>query len=361
VADPLAFAAEQIRQLAGGWDALADTSGAGPFVRAGWFEAWLNTYAPEAHIRMLTLRRDEGLVGVLPLIQRRTGVVSPTNWHTPAYGAVAADDDAARQLARAALEGAGPRLDLAFLDPDEPFTRALLEEATAAGRLVITRPVLRSPWLRLDGDFEAYEKTRPSKFRREIGRRRKKLAADHGEVEVTFTDGREGLERLLDEGFAVEGSGWKTARGTAIAQDAGTERFYRDVAAWAAASGWLQLGFVRVAGKAVAFSYSIVLGDTCHVVKVGFDPEFARYAVGTLLTRESIARAYERGLAVYDFLGSEDRYKLDWTDTVRERLRVQAFARSPAGAAGYVAWRHGRPAAKRVNAWGRERLERRRG
>jgi CelD/BcsL family acetyltransferase involved in cellulose biosynthesis len=97
------------------------------------------------------------------------------------------------------------------------------------------------------------------------------------------------------------------------------------------------------------------------VVKVGFDPEFSRYAVGTLLTREAIARAYEHGLAVYDFLGAEDRYKLDWTDTVRERIRVQAFARTPAGTAGYLAWRHGRPAAKRAAEWARELRDKRRG
>jgi CelD/BcsL family acetyltransferase involved in cellulose biosynthesis len=95
-----------------------------------------------------------------------------------------------------------------------------------------------------------------------------------------------------------------------------------------------------------------------HVVKVGFDPDFARFAVGTLLTHEAIGRAYEQGLEVYDFLGGEDRYKLDWTDDVRERVRVQAFSRSAPGAAGYLAWRHGRPLAQRTLAALRRRTER---
>ena len=345
---PLAFARSPLDDVASEWETLADATGAGPFVRPGWFAAWSAAFGGGA-ISVLSARRDGQLVGALALLSRRSGLVSPTNWHTPAYGAVAGDDEVAQALAREALQQGTVRLDLSFLDPGEAFAAAVVEASGKAGRRLIVRPVLRSPYVRLEGDFESYEASRPSKVRREIARRRKRLE-DLGPVDVSFVDGSEGLDALLAEGFAVEGSGWKTERGTAIAEDPAAARFYRDVAAWASAAGWLQLGFVRVDGRAVAFSYSLVVGDTCHVVKVGFDPELSKYAVGKLLTREAIQRAYEQGLAVYDFLGAEDRYKLEWTEDVRERLRVQAFGRAPAGAASFVAWRYGRPALKRAQA-----------
>jgi CelD/BcsL family acetyltransferase involved in cellulose biosynthesis len=334
------------------WDALAHQVGAGPFARPGWYNAFGRAF--DSDVQVLTVRDGTRLTGVLPIRRTRTALLSPTNWHSPAYGAVAADDDAARALAAAAVELAPARLDLSFLDPSEAFTRHLIEHAGAAGRQRIVRPALRSPYVALDGDFAAYEQTLPSKFRREINRRLRKLG-EEGEVEIAFSDGRGDLDRLLDEGVAVEGSGWKTAQGTAIAQDDAAERLYRDVARWAAERGWLQLGFVRVGGRAVAFSYALAVDDTVHVLKVGFDPAYARFAVGTLLTREAVARAYEQGRTVYDFLGGEDRYKLDWTDRVRERVRVQAFARTAVGAGTYVAWRHGRPMAKRALAWARAR------
>jgi len=223
---------------------------------------------------------------------------------------------------------------------------------------VIARPVLRSPYVALDGDFESFEATLDSKFKREAKRRRRKLG-EEGEVTVAFEDGRADLARLLDEGFAIERSGWKAERGTAIAQSAETDGFYREVAAWAAERGWLQLGFLRLDGRAIAFSYSLVLAGTVYVVKVGFDSELRRYAPGTILTREAIERAYSQGLRCYDFLGAEDRYKLDWTDDVRERVRVQAFGRTGRGMAEFAAWRYGRPAAKWAAAAVRERTARR--
>jgi CelD/BcsL family acetyltransferase involved in cellulose biosynthesis len=70
-----------------------------------------------------------------------------------------------------------------------------------------------------------------------------------------------------------------------------------------------------------------------------------------LLTRASIQRAFERGMSRYDFLGAEAPYKLDWADQVRERVRLQAFGASAAGLGGFAAWRYGRPAVKRAQAW----------
>jgi CelD/BcsL family acetyltransferase involved in cellulose biosynthesis len=240
-------------------------------------------------------------------------------------------------------------LDLSFLDPEDAFYPECVAAARAAGRAIVSRPVLRSPYIDLEGTFEDFERTLPSKFRREVRRRRRKLE-EEGEVTLEVEEGRERLDELLDEGFAIEGSGWKTARGTAIASRSETDRFYRLVAAWAAARGMLELRFLRLDGRPLAFGMSLGTGGEVHVVKVGYDPEWARFAPGTLLTHAAIARAYEQGLRRYDFLGGEDPYKLDWTSQVRERLRLQAFGHTPAGLVAHAAWRYGRPLAKRALA-----------
>jgi len=340
---------EGLSAVADEWDELAERTGAGPFQRPGWFEAWTRAFGGGASPQLLTARRDGRLAAALPVLAGRRSLVSPTNWHTPSFDAVAEDEAAARELAAALVERATTRLDLSFLDLDRPFPVACRHAVRAAGRRLICRPALRSPYLDVGDDHEAYEASRDTKFLRDLGRRRRRLE-EVGRVEVEFTDGRADLERQLAEGFAVEGSGWKERRGTAIASRPETEAFYADVARWAAGRGWLELGFLRLNGKALAFAYLIVAAGVVHVLKVGFDPEYRKFAPGSLLTRAAIARAFERGMSRYDFLGAEDRYKLDWTDDVRERVRLQAFGSSPAGLGGYVAWRYGRPAAKRAQA-----------
>jgi CelD/BcsL family acetyltransferase involved in cellulose biosynthesis len=317
-------------------DELADRIDAGPFVRPGWIRAWLRAFGGSDRLRLVAVRRGGQLVAAIPMLRPRRGVlVSPTNWHTPVYGPVVADAAAAAELARGLVLHASSILDVGFVDPTDQFALALTDAARAARRFTVQQPLLRSPYVALDGDFADYERALSSKFVREARRRRRKLDA-LGEVSIAFEDGADQLDQWLSEGFAVEGSGWKTRQGTAIASSATTDAFYREIAGWAHAQGWLQLGFLRLDGSCIAFLLSIVHGEAVNVVKVGFDPDFRRYAPGTQLTRAAIERAFELGSSRYDFLGSDDAYKLDWTDAVRERVRLQAFGRTPYGLRAYA-------------------------
>ena len=339
------------------WDRLADRVAASPFLRPGWFEAWSAAFG--ASVSVLTVRREGELAGVLPLVERRASVVSPTNWHTPMFGTVVESQDAAGALSEALLDRRVPRVDLAMVDSADTGLAALRAAAAGRGRRIVERVAMRSPYVALDGDFDAYRDALPRKLRKELGRLARRLA-DEGRVDYSFEDGSERLEELLDEGFAVEGSGWKSENGTAILSRPDTARFYRDVARWAAARGTLVLAFLRLDGRPLAFDMCIEEAGACNVLKGGYDTDYRRFGPGTLLTAASIERAYANGLGSYELLGAEDDYKLAWTATSRERVRFQAFAPSPAGRLSHLAWTRGRALAKRALAAASDRRPSRR-
>ena len=72
-----------------------------------------------------------------------------------------------------------------------------------------------------------------------------------------------------------------------------------------------------------------------------------------ILRYKMIARAFEAGLRRYEFLGDAEPWKLAWTQTVRERFLVEAFASSPVGLLEWCANVYGRPLARRVLRRGR--------
>jgi CelD/BcsL family acetyltransferase involved in cellulose biosynthesis len=334
---------ESISSVGREWDALADRAAASPFCRPGWIAAWEAAFS-DRPVRVLTVWEGDELAGALPFVKRRTAIVSPTNWHTPAFGPVAASEEAHAALAEALLGRRTPLVDISFIDSEDPGLSSLRREAK--GR-VVERTATRSPYVPLEGDFAAYRAGLARKQRKELGRLARRLA-DEGKVEYAFEDGSEGLDALLDEGFAVEGSGWKSENGSAIVSQPDTHRFYRDVARWAAGRGSLVLAFLRLDGRPLAFDMCIEEGGACNVLKGGFDPEYRRFGPGTLLTEASIERAYAQGLRSYELLGAEDEYKLAWTSSVRERLRFQAFSPTPAGRVSHLAWTRGRELAKRA-------------
>ncbi len=298
---------------------------------------------------MLAVRRGGRVAGVLPVQARRGVLASPTDWQTPLFGPVVEDREAAAELARVLLERARRRADLWFLSPEAPGVEECAAAAADAGFARIVRTIARAPFVPVEGSFEEYMGSLDRKFRKDIGRRWRRLE-DRGDVQVTYEDGESGLDELLSEGFRLEGSGWKERAGTAILSAPEVERFYREVARWAAESGWLRLAFLRLDGRALAFDMCLEHRGVFYVLKGGFDVEERKLGPGTLLTHHGIERAFQLGLTSYELLGQADDYKRSWTSSTRERVRFQAFPRSPLGTGEYLAWRRGRPLVKRLRS-----------
>jgi CelD/BcsL family acetyltransferase involved in cellulose biosynthesis len=336
-----------IAPIADEWEALADRAGAPPYLRAGWFEAWWSAFARDAPL-VLTVRRDR-LVGVLPLRRRGGAVASATNAHTPGFGIVAEDRAAARALTEALFAGHPRLVSLDHVAADDPTLEELRRSAAGVGHRLLVRTLQRSPYAALvpGEDLDARLGRKRARNLRRFDRR----LATVGPVELEVADGRERLETLLEDGFRLEGSGWKAARGTAIASRPATRQFYTDLAVWGAERGLLRLAFLRAGGRRVAFHFALQDRSGCYLLKSGYDPELAHCAPGRLLMRAMIMEAIAGGIPRFDLLGADDAWKREWAPESCERVLLRAFAPTPAGAADRVlrsAVLYGRPAVKRT-------------
>jgi len=332
--------------VAPGWDELADRVGAPPWLRPSWLTAWCRAFGggtPD----VLVARLEGEIAGVLSLVRARVGRRSPTNWHTPSFDAVAADDEARRALLAEALRAKHPMLALGFVDRASPTAELLRDDARSAGFRMIERTLQRSPYVELEGDWETYEGGLERKFRNEMRRLRRRLD-EEGTVEVEVADGTERLDALLTGGYGVEGSGWKSENGTAIDSRPETAAFYTEIARWAASRGALRLAFLRLDGRAIAFELCIEEHGVLYDLKGGYERDFQKFAPGRLLDHRLIELGFERGLRRYELLGGDEPYKLDWTPHVREVALFQAFAPTPAGLGAWAVYAYGRPLARRV-------------
>lgn len=328
------------------WDDLAHRTSAGPWLSRDWIESWWRAFG-QGRLRIVTLGDGDRLRALIPLAVRFGGLRSTANWHTPTFGILAESAEAARDLAGALFALKPRRLSLYFVQEEHSHLDACRSAARAAGYATTSRVLERSPFVITSGDWNAYEDSLARKMRSELRRRRRKLEAI-GRVTMTVHDGRERLGPLLEDGFRVEAAGWKGRRGSAISSRPETLRFYTEVAQWAAASGWLRLGFLRCAGRTIAFDFAVEAGGVHYLLKTGIDPDFNRFGPGMLIRREMIQTAFKSDVHTYDFLGRDETWKMQWTDHTRERLLFQAFRPGLAGAIDQRAFRYGRPALKRL-------------
>lgn len=328
------------------WAELAERTGASPFMHPEWFRLWRNAFAPP-NACFLTAHRDGLLAGVLPLSRRGRALESMTNDHTPWFDLLAEDEGARLALAHAALARPTDRITLDYLPLGGETVQAVRQAAEERRFRVAVRSWERPPYISLTGSWEAYEHGLDGKLRRDLARRRRRLE-ELGPVDLDVQDGRTDLGRLLDEGFGLESSGWKEARGTAILSRPETRQFYTELARWATERGILRLSFLRVGGRAIAFQLGLQDRGVYFFVKGGYDPAFARHAPAKLLVQARLRRAFAEGLKRFEFLGPQEAFKLEWTPTTHELGRLQAFARTPAPTLRWAALVYGRPAASRA-------------
>lgn len=334
-----------IAALAREWEQLAAETGASPFDDPGWATIWWNAFG-SGQLEVHSVG-DSGLRALVPMRVASGGLHSLTNWHSHTSGLLARDESAVGDLVASLLTGRPHQVSIGFLESDAWQTAALARAIGERGYRVVLRPLTTPPFLDIDGTFAEYT-ARMSRNLRGNLRRRQRMLAGSGTAVFEVHDGSERLDELMDEGLAVEGSGWKVAAGSAILSQPETERFYRDVARWAAARDLLRLDFLRLDGRCIAFELNVQSADTLYDIKGGYDVEFAYLSPGLLLQEAAVRRAFDLELRRVDFLGNFERYKMAWATGIRQTVTLMAFAPTPIGRSRWLVERHARPLAKRV-------------
>jgi CelD/BcsL family acetyltransferase involved in cellulose biosynthesis len=329
--------------LADEWHELAARVEAPPWVRPEWIRAWWTSFG-RGQPEVIAVRSHDTLEALAPLVRHRGVLRSPTNWHTPEFVPLAETDEARGALAGALWHAGARRVELAFL-AESAWVDAARRTARDAGHVLLERVLVRSPFVPIEGAWEDYVATLDRRLVSELKRRRRRLS-ELGEVSTELVDGSEHLA----DAFRIEASGWKGARGTAIASQPETRHFYTAVAEWAAREGLLRLAFLRLGDRRIAFRFNLEQAGRLYALKSGYDEEFAKFSPGSLLVFDLLEYAFRHELRSYELLGTETPSKREWTDRSRVRLLFQSFARSPAGLVDWAAFRYGRPAAKQVLA-----------
>jgi CelD/BcsL family acetyltransferase involved in cellulose biosynthesis len=233
------------------------------------------------------------LIGLLPVISmwRAYRLPLPALASADPYGTLGTPpldrdmaDDAAARLMRQARRAGAHALILRDVSLDgaaiKAFDRVLQRDGL--------RPRVLQSHLRacLDATRDADELLRDalgSKKLKELRRQRNRLA-EHGAVGFEVARTREEVAPALEIFLALEASGWKARRGTALLQDESDAGFIRRAAVALAASGQCEIVTLRAGDSPVAAAIVLRHQDRAFYFKLGVDERFAKLSPGVQLT-----------------------------------------------------------------------------
>ena len=109
-----------------------------------------------------------------------------------------------------------------------------------------------------------------------------------------------------------------------IFSDSRLRGFHMEVARSFAQRGWLALSLLMLNGDAVAAHYNFRYANRMHCYLSGFDPEYSKYGVASLLDLHLMEYCMSNGIYEYDFGRGDEPYKKQWHSTPRDILRFVA-------------------------------------
>lgn len=376
-----------LRSLAPAWASLVERSGnAGPFYQAFWFavlasrlrsssltarqsgDAAKDAVGGRGELRLLVAHRRGVLEGALPLVSERRRIAgvparvlrSLSDDHSQRFDVLAEGDAAIVALwRRLAADPSWDVLELRDLPEQSPAALRLVELATADGFPTGVWPSMRSPWFPLPATVAELDAALDARFRSNLRRRARRLAEELGAVALERVGGdTAAIDRALDEGFALEASGWKGRRGTAIALDPELRQRYRSLARALARQDQLALYFLVAGGRRVAFHFAAEAGGVYYLFKPGYDESLARFGLGHHLLYEVACDLVRRGAHEVDLLGDDMPWKRSWAPQLRPHVFRYVFRPTPFGRALW-AWKFGAvPLARRCAGSVRRWIER---
>jgi CelD/BcsL family acetyltransferase involved in cellulose biosynthesis len=118
---------------------------------------------------------------------------------------------------------------------------------------------------------------------KELRRQRHRLA-EHGEVRFDIARAPQDVTSALETFLALEASGWKGERGTALAQTEGDVTFIRRATLALAERGKCEIATLRAGTTPVAAGIVLRHQTRAFFFKIGVDERFAKYSPGVQLT-----------------------------------------------------------------------------
>jgi CelD/BcsL family acetyltransferase involved in cellulose biosynthesis len=235
------------------------------------------------------------LIGLMPVVPlwRACRIPLPALVSAHPYGTLCTPlldrdmaDDAAPRLMEQARRAGARALILREVALDGPALRAFTDNLARDG---IAARVLQShvrACLDATGCGETHlREALGGKKLKELRRLRHRLA-DHGAVTFDVARSPDEVAAAVEAFLALEASGWKGQRGTALIQVAGDAAFIRRAARALAENGQCEIVTLRAGDTPVAAGIVLRHQARAFFFKLGVDERFAKYSPGVQLTLE---------------------------------------------------------------------------
>lgn len=185
-----------------------------------------------------------------------------------------------------------------------------------------------SPFITLPATSDEFYSTVRGKRIKMFLRSRKRISEEK-KVSYQIADNKVNLANEFEEFIKIHQKRQmsKGNLGSFVASRKKYNRFHKKIINLFFDNGWLYFISLNINGSLAAVQYNYLYNNKVYCYSVGFNPDWRKFHVGSVLQTIVIEDAIRKTLSEYDFLRGTEEYKYYWTDKHRESIDL-AFWKS---------------------------------
>lgn len=211
--------------------------------------------------------------------------------------------------------------------PTNSITLNLLQKiATEFSYKFINKEVFLTFNINLTDLWENYFKNLSRNFKKYLKTNERNLK-QLGTVEYKLVTSYEEIVQMYTHMLNIEKQSWKWNRGVSI-NSVVYKDFYKRFIEVGGKLGWVQLWFLRLNDKYIAYDYNILYKNSLVALKGSYDREYTDYSPGQLLIAQKIKHCYRVGIQNINDLWGKSIAKERWNPTSEAFNEVFIFNNS---------------------------------
>lgn len=198
---------------------------------------------------------------------------------------------------------------------------------TANGLICRTGPDSLCPYVPINSDWEIYYSSRFSKKHRKM--RRKEFRRLQSKGDITFRvvkDLSEDPDIMNEIGEIEQDKSYKKGpQGLGLFGDEKLKNFFFEIASAFSRKRWLSIAVLELDGDPIAYRLGFQYAQKYWSYNTAYDQDYGYYSPGRILARYLIKQCHESKMKEFDFLRGITSFKSEWTDTIRQNVRLGVF------------------------------------
>jgi len=279
------------------------------FTLPGWLEIWWQAFGAGADLCLLTVKREERIIGIAPLMIREAIVSFIGSSDVCDYLDFIIAPEMERDFFETLLQYLRQRhircLNLKSLRPDSTVLRNLVSVAENMGHMVVSNQEDVSVNLDLPDTWNKYLAMLNAKQRHEVKRKLSRLA-EAGNIDYYSVTDKAAINDYMDTFLKMFSESRKDKAAFLTPR---MESFFRSMANAMSDIKLLKLGVLQLDAVPVAMTMCFDYDGCLCLYNSSYDPQYASLSVGLLCKVLCIKAGIEEGKKSFDFLKGGEAYK----------------------------------------------------